>query len=118
MSSVPPPHFDTPPKLKGIDQVLKDIPGTDMASLRLLAVSLARDAIFGREQWAQTCLSGRRGSELSQADIRKMDYIKALVFARVPQKSKIELECLWGQCRVSLSKSAQALRTKAKKKLY
>ena len=89
-----------------------------MASLRLLAVSLARDAIFGREEWAKTCLSGRRGSELTKANQQKMDYIKALVFSRVPNKSKIELEFIWTQCRISLSKSSQALRTKAKKKLY
>ena len=115
--SIPPPPFQTPPKLKAIEQVLKDIPGTDMASLRMLAVSLARDAVFGREEWSKTSLSNRKGSELKEADKQKMDYVKTLVFSRVPKMSKVELELLWSQCRISLSKSAQALRTKAKKAL-
>ena len=89
-----------------------------MASLRILAVSLARDAIFGRQEWAKTSLATRKGSELIGADKQKLNYVKTLVFSRVPKKSKVELELLWSLCRVSLSKSAQALRSRAKKQLY
>jgi hypothetical protein len=115
--AIPPPPFQTPPKLKPIEQVLKDIPGTDMASLRMLAVALARDAVFGKEEWAKSGLTTRKGSGLKEADKQKMDYVRTLVFSRVPKKSKVERELIWSLCRTSLSKSAQALRTKAKKNL-
>ena len=89
---------------------MKDIPGKDVNSLRLLALRLARDAIFGREQWA---LSGR--GPLGKANLKKLDYIRSLIESRIPNKSKVEYDCLCNMCHTSLSKSAQALRTK---KLY
>lgn len=81
-----------------------------MASLRLLAVALARDAIFGREEWAKTSLSGR--GNLGKANTKKLLYIKSLVETRIADKSKVEREMIWSMCRNSMSKSAQALRSK------
>jgi hypothetical protein len=106
--------FESPPKqLKKVEQVLKDIPGTDMASLRLLAVALARDAIFGREEWARCKLTDRGGG--MKADQKKLDYIKATVFARIPNKSKVELEFTWKLCRLSLSNQPRRYALKQKR---
>ena len=112
----PAPPFETPPRLKPVEQVMKDHPGKDVASLRLLAVRLARDAIFGRVEWAKTSLSGR--GPLGRANQKKLNYIRSLVESRIPDKPKIEYDYLWNLCRISLSKSAQALKTNARKKLY
>ena len=113
--SVPPPPFPTPPKLRPVEKILSEIPGKDVASLRLLAVALARDAIFGREELAKKSLSGRKNT--SSLDPDKLNYIKTLVRSRVPQTSKVEFEFIWTHCRASLSKSCQSLRSSARKKL-
>ena len=57
-----PPPFTTPPKLKPIEQVLADNPGSSVANLRNLALYLARDAIFGRDEMGKCSLSGRKNT--------------------------------------------------------
>ncbi len=59
-ADIPPPPFTTPEKLLPVEYVLREFPSTNTASLRLLAVSLARDAIFGREEMAKRSQSGRK----------------------------------------------------------
>ena len=45
---IPPPlPFSTPPKLQPVEKVMNDNPGNDVATLRELAIALARDAVFG-----------------------------------------------------------------------
>ena len=61
-SSIVQPPFTTPPKLKPIEQVLADNPGNSVAKLRNLALSLARDAIFGRDEMSKLSLSGRKNT--------------------------------------------------------
>ena len=112
--NIPPPPFSTPPKLKSVEQVMSDVPGSDVASLRLLTTALARNAIFGREHLAKSSLSGRKNT--SCLDQEKLDYIKTLVHSRANTKSEVEFEFIWSQCRNSLSKSCQTLRN-AKRKL-
>ena len=48
--NIPPPPFLTPPKLKSVEQVMSDVLGSDVASLRLLTTALARNAIL-RSVW-------------------------------------------------------------------
>ena len=55
-----PPPFKTPPKLLEVLDVLADHPGTGVANLRNLAISLAKDAIFGKDEMMRCSLSGRR----------------------------------------------------------
>ena len=57
-SLLQPPPFTTPPKLKTIQQVLAYNPGSSVANLRNLALCLARDAIFGRDEMVKFSLSG------------------------------------------------------------
>ena len=112
---IPRPQFATPPKLQPIEQVMRNNPGSNVASLRSLTTALARDAIFGREELARSSLSGRKNTgTLSDA---KLTYIKTLVQSRVPNKSPVEFEHIWSLCRQSLSKSCQTLRTSAKRKI-
>ena len=106
--SIPPVPFSTPPKLKSVEQVMKENTGTDALSLRKLATALAREAIFGRKEMTTKSLSGRYAT--GELDRCKVDYIKTLVHSRVPKKSDIEFEAIWKQCRGSLSKSCQTLR--------
>ena len=55
---VPPPlHFNTPPKLKPVDQVKREYPGESPSDLRKLAGALARDAIFGRDALRQSTVA-------------------------------------------------------------
>ena len=61
-SSLVQPPFTTPPKLKPIEQVLADNPGNSVAKLRNLALSLARDAIFGRNEMSKLSLSGQKNT--------------------------------------------------------
>jgi len=115
--NIPPVPFSTPPKLKSVEQVMKENSGTDALSLRKLATALAREAIFGRKEMTTKSLSGRHATE--ELDRCKIEYIKTLVHSRVPKKSNVEFEALWKQCRGSLSKSCQTLRnTEKKKALY
>ena len=113
--NIPPPPFRTPPKLQSIEQVMSNYTGTDVASLRVLATALARDAIFGREEMSSSSLSGRKGTGVLNQE--KLNYIKTLVKTRVPGKPAVEFEHIWTLCRSSLSKSCQAIRHGAKRKL-
>ena len=76
----------------------------------MLTVALARDAIFGRDELATKSLSRRKNTGV--LDSEKLNYIKTLIYSRVPQKSPVELEYIWTLCRTSLSKSCQTLRAK------
>ena len=105
--SIPPPPFSTPPKLRPVEYVMNNNPGSDVASLRILTVALARDAIFGKEELATKSLSGRKNTGVLDPD--KLNYIKTLTYSRIPQKSPVELEYIWTLCRTSLSKSCQTL---------
>ena len=109
------PPFSTPPKLQSIEQVLGDNPGSSVANLRNLALSLARDAIFGREQMVRCSISGRKNT--SSLDDKKLEYIKTVVRSRVPNMAQNEFECIWRLCKSTISKSCQSLRTSTKRKL-
>lgn len=111
-----PPPFKTPPKLREIQDVLGDHPGTGVANLRNLAISLAKDAIFGKDEMVRCSLSGRKNT--AALDEKKLKYIKTIIQSRVPRMSEAEFESLWILCRSSISKSCQSLRTKSKRKLY
>ena len=112
-SSIPPVPFSTPPKLQRVEQVMRDYNGTDVASLRLLTIALARDAIFGKKEMAKKSLSGRKNTGILSK--YKLDSIKTLVRSRVPNKPNVEFEYIWTLCRGSLSKSCQTLRNVYKK---
>ena len=114
-NNIPPPPFQTPPKLQPVEQVMKNQPGTDTASLRMLTTALAKDAIFGREDLLKCSLSGRNNT--GTLPMEKLNYIKTLVQSRVPNKSQVEFEHIWSLCRSSLSKACQNLRKGARKKL-
>ena len=87
-SSLVQPPFTTPPKLKSIEEVLADNPGNSVANLRNLALSLARDAIFGKDEMAKLSLSGRKNT--CSFDKKKMEYIKTVVRSKVPNMSEGE----------------------------
>ena len=110
-----PPPFPSPAKLIPVSEVLKEHPGSDVASLRDLTIALARDSIFGRDELSHSSLSGRKNT--ATLDSKKMDYIKKVVYSRCPKKSLAEFEMIWGLCRTSLSKCCQTLRTHARRKL-
>ena len=110
-----PPPFPTPPKLDSVETILLDNPGTAVANLRNLAVALARDGVFGKQEMAKCSLSGRKGT--ASLDEKKMRYIRSVVQSRVPNMADVEFEYLWGLCRASISKSCQTLRNRAKRKL-
>ena len=99
-----------------VQDVLADHPGTGIANLRNLAISLAKDAIFGKDEMMRCSLSGRKNT--ASLDAKKLQYIKTIIHSRVPRMSDAEFESLWILCRGSISKSCQGLRNKAKKKLY
>ena len=77
----------TPPKLKPIEQVLADNPGSSAANLRNLALCLARDAIFGRDEIVKFSLSRRKNT--CSLDEKKMEYIKTVVRSRVSYMSEL-----------------------------
>ena len=114
-SAIPPPPFNTPPKLRAVEEVMRDIPGTDIASLRRLATALAREAIFGKKELQHSSLTGK--NRTGSLDKSKLDYIKSILKSRVPNMRELEFDFVWSKCRSSLSKSCQALRTSAKRKL-
>lgn len=111
-----PPPFKTPPKLRAIKDVLGDHPGTGIAHLRNLAISLAKDAMFGKEEMVRCSLSGRKST--MALDEKKLKYIKTIIKSRVPRMSETEFDHLWILCRNSISKSCQGLRVKSRRKLY
>ena len=110
----PPPPFATPPKLRPVEEVIKDHPGTDVSILRELTTALAREAVFGREELSKCSLSGRKNT--ISLNKRKLEYIKSVVRSRVPEKSQVDFELIWKLCRSSLSKSCQTIRTNTKKR--
>ena len=77
--------------------------GTDVASLRNLAVSLAKDAIFGKEEMSRKSLSGRKNTGV--LDPEKLSYIKTLVHSR-SKTSRVEFASVWDLCQASISKSS------------
>lgn len=113
--SIPLPTFSTPPKLLPVEQVMRNRPGTDVQALRELAISLARDAIFGKDELIRCSLSGRKNTGI--LDKEKLDYIKTAIRSRIPNKSAVEFEFIWSLCRSSISKSCQGLRNNARKRL-
>lgn len=114
-ANLPPIPFDTPPKLRSVEEVMSEYTGTSEVALRSLTTALAREAIFGREDMATRSLSGRKNTVA--LDKKKTDYIKVLVRSHVPKKSSVEFEYIWKQCRESLSKSCQTLRTNKRRRL-
>ena len=76
---VPPPTFNTPQKLVPVEQVMKECPGTDRAALWKLAGTLARDAIFGKEELRASSLKGGRKTKTKSLDKQKLDNIKTVV---------------------------------------
>ena len=61
-TEIPSRPFQTPPKLQPVEQVMKNHPGTNTASLRILTTALAKDAIFGRDDLIKCSLSGRNNT--------------------------------------------------------
>ena len=94
---------------------MADNPGSSVANLRNLALCLARDAIFGRDEMVKFSLSGRKST--CSFDEKKMEYIKTVVRSRVSNTSEGEFNGIWSLCKGTISKSSQTLRTKAKRKL-
>ena len=88
--------------------MLNENTGTSNTALRNLTISLAKHAIFGREELAQCSLSGRKNT--ATLNECKVNHIKALIRGRVLSSSAVEFEYLWDQCRASLSKCCQSLR--------
>ena len=89
--------------------VLKDHPGTGIANLRNLAISLARDAIFGKEEMMSSSLSCRKNT--TALDKKKLSYIKTIIQSRVLRMSETEFASLWILYRSSISKSCQGFCT-------
>ena len=112
-----PPPFNTPPKLQTVEDVIRNNNGTEVADLRNLAVSLARDSIFGKQEMIRCSPSGRKNSNTESLDKKKINYIKAVVRSRVPSMSEERFNLVWPLCRGSISKSSQRMCTKAKRKL-
>ena len=86
----PPPPFLTPPKLQPVEKVMGDHPGNDVATLRELAIALACDAVFGRQELIKNRLSGRKNT--GSLDRKKLDYIKTVVHTRRPTMSDVDFE--------------------------
>ena len=61
---MPQPSFPTPPKLKTVEAVLGENTGTDENSLRQLALALARDAVYGKDEFWKYTLSSRNDTHL------------------------------------------------------
>ena len=67
---------------------MNDNPGSDVASLRNLTISLAKNAIFSREQLCKCSLSGRKNT--AALNPQKLDYIMTLVRSRICNKPDVE----------------------------
>ena len=72
---------------------MNDRPGTDIQRLRELAIALAKDAIFGKEELIKCSLSGRKHTGTLNQE--KLEYIKMAVHSRVPNKPAVEFEYIW-----------------------
>jgi len=109
---IPKPTFETPPKLRPIEDSLKMVSGTDIKSLRLLAVKLACDSIFGEEELGLSSLSGRHNTKV--LDSEKLKYIKQLIYSRLGKSvGEREFKLIWkDECLKSISKECQRLRMK------
>ena len=64
--------------------VLSNHTGTEVADLRNLAISLARDTIFGKQEMIHSSLSGKKNSNTATLDEKKINYIKTVVCSRFP----------------------------------
>ena len=80
---------------------MNDRPGKDIQRLRELAIALAKDAIFGKEQLMKCSLSGREHT--GTLDQEKLEYIKIAVHSQVSNKSAVEFEHIWQLCQSSIS---------------
>ena len=108
---VPKPPFSILPGLKPVNQVLSEVRGTSDDALIKLAIALAKQSIFGKEEMERGSLSGR--GDLLALDEQKVNYIKEVVRSRVP-RSEVDFEAsaVWKSCRQSLSKVCQSFRNK------
>ena len=121
VSQAPPPHFSTLPKLKPVEQVMRDYPGESLESLHRLAGTLACDAIFGQDTLRKSNLSGRpqKGKTTPTQvplDEEKMEYIKTVVRSYMPDNSVLHFKAVWSKCRNTISKACQTLHDSTKKK--
>ena len=91
--AIPPPPFSTPPKLHAIEEVMRVIPGTDIASLRRLATAVAREVILGKKELQHSSLSGKKRT--GSLDKSKLDYIKSILKSRVPNMRVLEYYWSW-----------------------
>ena len=57
-ATIPDPPFQTPRKLRAVEEVLQEKGGTSVAALPNLTTTLARESIFGCEEMARNSLSG------------------------------------------------------------
>ena len=103
--NVQPSPFSTSPKLRPIKEVLGDHPGSSVANIRNLALSLAREAIFGKEEMIKCSLSGRKNT--TTVDEKKLDYIKTVVRSRVRNMTQNQFNCIWGLCKVPFQSHAK-----------
>ena len=93
-------------------------PGKDTKTLRTLAVSLARDCVFGPKVMQESTRSGRGQSGQKQLDPEKLQYIKSIIAGRTGKNpTDPEFELIWDKCLTSIGKQCQILRNKEKKKL-
>ena len=79
--------FNSIPKLQPVEKVMNDHPGNDVATLRELAIALACDAVFGREELIKNSFSVRKN--IRGLDRKKLDYIKTVIHTRHPTMSDI-----------------------------
>ena len=105
----------TSPKLKPVEKVINDYTGNVVTILRELAIALARDAVFGREELIKNSLSGSKNT--GSLNRKKLDYTKTVLHTRRPNISDVDFEKIWTLCKQSISKSCKTLRSNAKRKL-
>ena len=74
---------------------MRDIPKTDITSLRQLATALAREAIFGEKELQHSSLSGK--NRMGSLDKSKLDYIKSIMMPRVPEMQELDFKLVWSK---------------------
>ncbi len=94
------------PVLASPEKASLKIPGRDTASLRRLAILLARGCFLGDEVLGQTSPSGR---EMSALDPQKRYQIREVIRQR-SRVNEMAFENLWQQCLTSVSKTCQGIR--------
>ena len=58
-ATILPPPFNTPPKLFPVEQVMRDYPGNDVASLRRLTTALARKPFLGKTHYLEAASAAK-----------------------------------------------------------